>query len=38
MYIMTTQRNWNDGAKEEMEMMGKPDARTANDWNRPATA
>lgn len=30
--------DWNDGAKEEMEMMGKPDARTAKDWNRPATA
>jgi len=30
--------DWNDGAREEMEMMGKPDARTANDWNMPATA
>jgi len=30
--------NWNDGAKEAMEIMGKPDARTANDWNKPTTA
>ena len=30
--------DWNDGAKAAMEIMGKPDARTANDWNRPAIA
>jgi len=30
--------NWNDGDKAAMEIMGKPDARTANDWNKPITA
>ena len=30
--------DWNDGAKAAMEIMGKPDARTANDWNKPITA
>ena len=29
--------DWNDGAKAAMEIMGKPDARTANDWNKPTT-
>jgi len=29
--------DWNDGARAAMEIMGKPDARTANDWNKPIT-
>lgn len=30
--------NWKDGARLAMDMIEKPDALTANDWNRPATA
>jgi len=29
--------DWNEGANAAMEIMGKPDARTANDWNKPIT-
>lgn len=30
--------HWNDGARLAIDTMEKPDALTANDWNRPATA
>lgn len=28
---------WNEGANDAIETIGNPEARTANDWNKPAT-
>jgi hypothetical protein len=35
---MTGRSHWKLGAREEIDTIGKPEALTAKDWKRPATA